>query len=177
MKMPRENHTSLAAEARAIMSALDKRRLYAECPHCKETILLKDAGLFYSDDFSSEARELYQERLFELQERRRELLETRQQIISTSEIGAGRVNIGLILERVVPSMKGFPFDHNDCRSLFDPIDYLVFDGLSNKGRVAEVVFVEIKTGNAKLTVRQQEIRSLVERKHVEWDTYRSGETK
>jgi predicted Holliday junction resolvase-like endonuclease len=71
-------------------------------------------------------------------------------------------------------MKDFCFDRNDCRSLFDPIDYIIFEGLSQKNSVSKILFVEIKTGKARLNNHQKEIRSLVERKRVEWDTYQKG---
>jgi len=71
-------------------------------------------------------------------------------------------------------MKDFCFDRNDCRSLFDPIDYIIFEGLSKKNSVSKILFAEIKTGKARLNNHQKEIRSLVERKRVEWDTYQKG---
>lgn len=81
------------------------------------------------------------------------------------------MNIGFILERLCPSLRQFRFDRNDCRSLFDPIDYVVFDGLSSRGSVSKIVFMDIKTGRSRLNDTQEEIRSLVERKRVVWDTY------
>lgn len=64
-----------------------------------------------------------------------------------SEEGAKSTNIGFILERLAPTMKNFRFNHNDCRSLFDPIDYIIFEGLSTKGKVSKFFFVDIKTGD------------------------------
>ncbi len=134
-------------------------------------MLLKNAGLFYLDDFSSRAEKLYQQRLDEIEERQGELQDRRKTISQTSEVGAKAVNIGFLLERLAPSMRGFPFSRNDCRSLFEPIDYLIFDGLTRNGSVDKIVFVDIKTGDATLKANQREIRNLVERKRVSWDTY------
>jgi predicted Holliday junction resolvase-like endonuclease len=59
----------------------------------------------------------------------------------------------------------------DCRSLFNPIDYIIFDGLS-KGNVEKIVFSDIKTGEySRLTGSQPQIRQLVQKKKVVWDTY------
>ena len=81
------------------------------------------------------------------------------------------MNIGFLLERLAPSMKGFPFVRNDCRSLFEPIDYLIFDGLTKNGSVSKIVFADIKTGDSTLKASQREIRRLVERRRVFFDTY------
>lgn len=70
-------------------------------------------------------------------------------------------------------MKEFHFDRNDCRSLFDPIDYVIFEGLSKKGTVNKIIFSDIKTGHSQLMVKQKQIKSLVEKKRVVWDTYKT----
>src|SRR6266851_1397750 len=111
---------------------------------------LRDCGLFYLDDFTPEAREIYNQLKTELAERAQEIKERKEQISTTSEIGAKAVNIGFILERLAPSMSTFRFARNDCRSLFDPIDYVIFEGLTSKGVVSKLLFVDIKTGGARL---------------------------
>lgn len=162
---------SLAEEAKEVIRTLESSRSYAQCPCCEEPILLKDAGLFYLDDFSPNGEELNQEMLQDLKERKKGLRARREAISRTSEVGTKAVIIGFILERIAPSMKDFPFDRNDCRSLFDPIDYVIFEGLSKKGLVTKILFADIKTGGAKLGQNQKEIRDVIERKRVVWDAY------
>ena len=154
---------------------LEANRFYADCPcpDCGEHFLLKDAGLFYLDDFSSKAEDLYRQRLEELKKRKMDYRKLCKRIPERSKTGAKAVNIGRIFERFAPSLNTFPFDRNDCRSLFDPIDYIVFKDLSKKSIVNKIVFIDIKTGRANLTGKQPKIRSLVERKRVVWDTYQT----
>jgi predicted Holliday junction resolvase-like endonuclease len=165
---------NLTKEAKEIIRTLEENRFYAECPCCGEPVLLKDAGLFYLDDFSPEAEKLYQQKIQECKIREKEIREERKAISRRSEIATTTINIGFILERLAPSMKSFPFNHNDCRSLFEPIDYIIFEGLNKKNSVSRILFTEIKTGDAKLTKKEKEIRKLVEGKQVVWETYRRG---
>ncbi len=165
---------NLTKEAKEIIRTLEENQFYAECPCCGEPVLLKDAGLFYLDDFSPEAEKLYQEKLQECKVREKEIREERKAISRRSEKTTTSVNIGFILERIAPSMKSFPFNHNDCRSLFEPIDYIIFEGLNKKDSVSKILFTEIKTGDAKLTKKEKEIRNLVEKKQVAWETYKKG---
>ena len=118
-----------------------------------------------------EGQELYNDYMTQLKEREKELKERKKSISIKSEKGAKAVNIGFILERIAPSMKDFKFEHNDCRSIFDPIDYIIFEGLNKYGIVNKIIFSDIKTGKASLTKKQKEIRDLVLRKKVAWDTY------
>lgn len=155
----------------AVIEMLKSRNFYAECPCCQEPLPLRDAGLFYLDNFTDEADLLYQKKLQEMKEIAQSLKKLRKSISLRSEVGAKAVNIGFILERLAPSMKTFRFEHNDCRSLFDPIDYLIFEGLTLKQKVDRILFVDIKTGGARLQSTQKEIRELVGRKKVRWDLY------
>lgn len=165
---------NLLKRAQEIIKALTGDKVYANCPCCEEPIRLSEANLFYLDNFSKVGSELYQAKLTEIRERKK-YLRTRPKSVSVkSEIGARFVNIGAILERIAPSLSSFRFNRNDCRSLFDPIDYLIFEGLSNAGKVNRIIFAEIKTGKARLNARQQEIKSVVENKKIDFCTYEEG---
>jgi predicted Holliday junction resolvase-like endonuclease len=159
------------SKAMDIIQVLKSRGFYADCPACEETIKLKDCGLFYLDGFTDDARNVYDTLKQEQRDRTIELATRRKRISTGSEIGAHAVNAGLILERLAPCMSSFRFERSDCRSLFDPIDYLIFEGLSAKGVVSKILFMEIKTGKSPLKPTQKQIRSIVRSKNVSMTVY------
>jgi predicted Holliday junction resolvase-like endonuclease len=163
----------LKKEALEVIRTLESGQFRAECPHCMEEFRLKDAGLFHLDDFTPAARQLYAGRQEEQMEQAKELRQARKKVTVRSEVGTRAVNLGFILERLAPTMPGFRFHRNDCRSLFDPIDYVVFEGLSRKGSVERIIFSDIKTGGARLSPKQREIKALVEGGRVECDLYKA----
>jgi predicted Holliday junction resolvase-like endonuclease len=55
--------------------------------------------------------------------------------------------------------------------LFDPIDYVIFEGLSQKGTVDKIFFVDVKTGNARLSKKQKAIKEAVENNQLKFKTY------
>ena len=57
------------------------------------------------------------------------------------------VTLGKIAEHFAPYLPGWTYNPQDARFLGSPIDFIVFDGMS-EGVINGVVFVEIKTGNA-----------------------------
>ena len=63
------------------------------------------------------------------------------------------------IEHLTPFISGDGFNWKDCRQL-GPTDFIYFSGLSD-GIVNEIVFVDVKTGNAQLTLQQRRIRHLV----------------
>jgi predicted Holliday junction resolvase-like endonuclease len=73
---------------------------------------------------------------------------------------------GKATEHLAPLLPGFEFDPRDARFLGSPIDFIVFDGLS-EGEVHEIAFVEIKTGpSAALTTRERRVRDAVDGRRV-----------
>lgn len=73
---------------------------------------------------------------------------------------------GKATEHLAPLLPGFEFDPRDARFLGSPVDFIVFDGLS-EGEVQEIVFVEIKTGPfATLDSRERRVREAVDGRRV-----------
>jgi len=81
------------------------------------------------------------------------------------------VTTGKVVEQLVPYLPGFPFNPRDARFLGSPIDFVVFDGMS-EGDVRRVVFVEVKTGAAQLSRRERRVREAVEAGHVAFVEHR-----
>lgn len=154
-----------------IIDTLHKGSFYGECPCCGEEISMKKTGLFDNDNFSAGALEVYEQQLEIIKERKLELKRLKSIGTTKSELGAKSTNIGFILERLAPTLKHFRFNHNDCRSLFDPIDYVIFEGLYEKGRIDKLFFVDIKTGNARLSKKQREIKAVIDNKNIVFKKY------
>jgi predicted Holliday junction resolvase-like endonuclease len=77
------------------------------------------------------------------------------------------VTLGKVQEQLVPFFPAFPFNPKDARFLGSPVDFVVFDGLSD-GAVTRVVLVEVKTGASQLTTRERQVRDAVQAHCVEW---------
>ena len=115
-------------QGRDIIGLLKKGGFCIDCPCCGEPVPLQRAEMFYNDDFTPQGEEIYRKKLQEIAGRKRELRQLRSLIGQRSERTSQAVNIGYILERIAPTLPSFSFEHTDCRSIFDPIDYVVFGG-------------------------------------------------
>jgi predicted Holliday junction resolvase-like endonuclease len=82
---------------------------------------------------------------------------------------------GQIFEQLVPYLPGFHFNPKDAQFLGRPVDFVVFDGL-DEGELRRIVFVEVKTGSAKLTTRERLVRDAIRGGHVEWAEIRADAT-
>ncbi len=148
-----------------IIEQLKKSQLIAQCPKCDETFDFSDAILFDgTKKFPEEALKI-QEQLDENYEN--SVLELKKKIeraTKKAEVTTEAVNIGKSLEKIVPTMKEFKWALPDSRFLFDPIDLVIFNGLSNR-KVDSISFIEIKTGKSYLNQHQKMVkRAIMENK-------------
>lgn len=78
---------------------------------------------------------------------------------------------GKIGEQLAPMSLDFPFNLADARFLGSPVDFIVFDGYSDvrdgkADRLRSIVFVDVKTGGARLTPVERRVRACVEERRV-----------
>jgi len=85
------------------------------------------------------------------------------------------VTRGQVFEQFAAYFPDFEFSPKDAQFIGKPVDFVVFDGL-DEGELRRIVFVEIKTGDAALSVRERKIRDAIRRGDVEWRELRLGTT-
>ena len=78
---------------------------------------------------------------------------------------------GHFSEQLAPYLPNFKYSPTECKFLGKPVDCLVFKGLDQKN-VEEVVFVEVKSGNSKLSQNEKNLKEAIEKKKVRWEEYR-----
>lgn len=87
-----------------------------------------------------------------------------------------RVLKGQIVEQLVPLIGECPYSTADMRFLGAPVDYIVFAGYSDAPAdapyIREVVFLEIKTGAARLNASEKALRDAIAAGRVRWETWR-----
>ena len=147
------------------------KRLYGECPSCKESFPLTKAQLFFDKPSTDPTLEAMRKWSNRVEEGFKQLEQQKLQAKHRSRRGVLDVNVGKVLEKIAPALPGFSFDCYDCRALSEPIDYVVFDGLTKNGRVDYLRLIDIKTGESQLNKHQRQIRDAVDEGKVQWNTY------
>lgn len=83
---------------------------------------------------------------------------------------SSEVRLGKIAESLAPVLDDFPVDVKKTGTttvfLGQPIDFIHFDPDTG------VTFIEVKSGDAKLTTNQRRFKDLIESGRVSWSTYR-----
>ena len=81
---------------------------------------------------------------------------------------------GHFTENLAPYLPDFPFLPTECRFIGKPVDFIVFKGMDDK-KIDEVVFVEVKSGNAKLNGNEKNLKDAIDKKKVKFVEYRIPE--
>lgn len=132
------------ARMRSVWELVDElksdRRLRAECPHFRRDFPLRGATVFAVEGpLPEEARELVRAIQDDLKRRREELRERRRRAREVPGQARLATEVGQALEALVPRLQD-RLHPRDWRRLGDPIDFVVFDGLSATGRVQAVQY-------------------------------------
>ena len=88
--------------------------------------------------------------------------------IKNSRDGQRSAIKGQMAEQIAPFFKEFKWNPKDARFMGSPIDFVVFDGMSD-GNLREIILVEIKTGKGALTKIQRNIRDKVLHDNVSFE--------
>lgn len=86
-----------------------------------------------------------------------------------SQKKSSEVRLGLMAENFMPFIRDYPYDHKNFRFLANPVDGIQVNDDA-------VIFIEFKTGGAKLSRGQKHIKELVSQGRVRFETFRVSES-
>ncbi len=81
---------------------------------------------------------------------------------------------GQFSEQLSPFLPDFPYSPTECRFIGKPVDFIVFKGADNKS-ISEISFVEVKSGNSKLSPQEKSLKETIESGNVKFEEYRVPE--
>lgn len=153
-----------------IIDRLKKSDLYAECP-CGGEFKLSDVILFDgTKPFPPEVKVVQERYEEELRQREKDLEKSKKLATERATITTTAVNIGKILEKVLPTMDDFRWALPDCRFLGDPIDLVTFNGCC-QNKIESISFIEVKSGKARLNKNQRLVRDAVQDKNILYEVF------
>ncbi len=143
--------------------------MFGSCPHCQDIFRLSEVRLFYTTyrrdwmDKVEEQEEKETEKLQEFEEKRKEL---RDKAIERER----KKNLPLILNRAVPMFARQNIFPQDVKTLFDPIDFVVFDGMNHKNLVKRILLMDKAHSNPREQALQESIQQTIDAGALTWKT-------
>ena len=83
--------------------------------------------------------------------------------------------LGKLLERVAPCFRRFAYDPRDMRCICDPVDYVLFDGLTVDRQVKQITFIEVKSGRSRLSSVQRSVLEVIDKGRIQSEVWEIGD--
>jgi len=144
-----------------VMRAEDQIAGY--CPICHELFRISEVELFYIPDRKKDFLAEFRKKERELEER---IDEEREDAINRSRASL----MGKLFETVRPYLPDFRYHPGDLRGIWNPVDFVSFNGLAMNRDVESITFIEVKSGRSSLTNVERSILEAVENGKVSFET-------
>lgn len=150
------------------------QKILVICPDCGEIYRLSELKLFYQgkakrswlDDIRDEESRL---------ERLEEKLEEEKERIKEKAQEKARKELPRLLKRTVPAICKHGYYPQDVKALFDPVDFVIFDGMNLKDIVKRVVFFDQEPQSRLRERIQNSLRKTIKSGNYEWRTVKIDE--
>lgn len=174
----RQNKESKYKDTKLILLEKSLERSHKDISNLHASIESLAASLSDKDHKFQEDRSLYRKNLEEHYKDQMEIWKKGEleKAVKDSVNKSRSILRGKTTEQLVPLTEEFlkEFVPSDAKFLGSPIDYVIFSGAGSitdgEEKDIEIIFMDIKTGKARLTKVQRAIKKAVEEKRIRWKT-------
>ena len=140
------------------------------CPHCQELFYLSEARPYLAGEQPHSIVDVLraEERRLERAEERLDLIED---ALREKAAEAGLRATKKVLKKIDPLFSGAGYNPHDVKVIFDPITYVVFNGMGS-GRLREIVLLSNPPKSKATEQLQASIETTIKNGNVEFRTLR-----
>jgi predicted Holliday junction resolvase-like endonuclease len=148
------------------------RKILCVCPCCNKIVRVSDMKLkskakgtrTWLDDYQEKARKM---------DNKEETFEEKEKELRDAATEAGRKEGEKILKRLlVPELKARKINPQDVKPISNPVDYVVFKGMTKKDDIDSILFLSKKSPYPQLTKARSQIQEVVKKKKYGWQVAR-----
>ncbi len=150
------------------------QKVLVVCPECGEVFRLSELKLSYRGKVKRTWLDELREKEKKV-ERAEELLEEQEEKIKEQAREKGRKQLPKLLKKCVPVICAHGYYPQDLKALFDPIDFVIFDGMNLKQDVKRVVLFDGPAHNKIREKVQTSIQKVIKKGNYEWHTVKLDE--
>ena len=153
-----------------------QRNIFGVCPHCQTLFRLSDIKVSYKRRFSKDWFDKLQDEEDKIEEEQMRLEETLDEIRSRTIERSRRVHLPKMLRQADPVFTPLGYYPQDVKAIFDPLDFVIFDGMNLHQNVKRIVFVDEQTTNREIRRVQSSIERAICKDRYEFQSVRLTKT-
>tara|TARA_Y100000034_G_scaffold116401_1_gene154691 strand:+ start:282 stop:791 length:510 start_codon:yes stop_codon:yes gene_type:complete len=151
------------------------RKILCICPCCGTIIRVSDLHLKTKGVSAKTWLDEYENKIL-LVRKKEERFEEQKRRLRSLAVARGRKAATIAFNKAIsPKFKSLGFDLFDIKSILNPIDFVVFDGMNEKSSVNDVVFLSKSIKNPALNSIRQQVKKAITQKKYEWQVARINE--
>jgi predicted Holliday junction resolvase-like endonuclease len=153
-----------------------QRNIFGVCPHCQTLFRLSDIKVSYQRRFSEDWFDKLQSQQEKVEEEQMKLQETLQEIRRRTVERSRKVHLPRMLRQADPVFTPLGYYPQDVKAIFDPLDFVIFDGMNLHENVKRIVFVDEQTTNSEIRRVQSSIETAIRKDKYEFQSVRLTKT-
>ncbi|MFC1903284.1 Holliday junction resolvase-like protein [Chloroflexota bacterium] len=151
-----------------------ERQIFGVCPKCGRFFRLSECKIHLKErkalDWLDELMKKYK-----IIEKAEEKLEEKEEELREKAREKGRKQALRAARRIDAIFTPRGFNPDDAKVLFHPIDYIVFNGMKDTGKMRNIVLLDRERKDASVRKLQKSIEKTIESENYEWQTIRIDE--
>jgi predicted Holliday junction resolvase-like endonuclease len=148
------------------------RTILCVCPCCGDILRLADLTLKYKGKTSKTWLDTYDTKARSVDEKVQEF-EEKEKEIRDKATERGRSQVPIIIRKSMSSeFTSFRYNPYDIKALLHPVDFVVFNGMTEKDTVDDIVFLSKKHDDPTLQKLRQSIASTIDNGKYSWQVAR-----
>ncbi len=151
-----------------------QRSIFGLCPCCGELFRLSDTKVFLKTKPKKDWMDILRARDGRLDQVEERIDDTEESLREKARV-AGRRTAQLAIRRIDPVFAPRRLNADDAKVLFHPVDYVVFRGMKDQGRIREIILLDGETTAPERMRLQKSIEKAVASGNYEWLTVRVQE--
>lgn len=149
-----------------------QRNIFGICPSCGEIFRLSDIKISYRRRFPADWHDKLLAEEERISDKEDELEERLAEIREKATEHARKVLLPRLLRKVDPLFTKLGYFPQDVKAIFDPIDFVVFDGMNRTEKVKRIVFMDHETEDMGQRAIQKSIERTIDKEKYGWETIR-----
>ncbi|MFH0970557.1 MAG: Holliday junction resolvase-like protein [Candidatus Diapherotrites archaeon] len=151
------------------------RKILCLCPCCDEIVRVSDLRIFTKTPTPKTWLDDYEKQMNVL-EQNVESFEEKEANIRKIQIEKGQLGAEKVIRKAIsPILKELKINPYDMKPILNPIDFVVFDGMTKNGTVDEILLLSKNLKNSPLNAQREQLNQVVKEKKYDWQIARIAE--
>ena len=148
------------------------RKILCICPCCGEIVRVSDLHLKVKKPIAKTWLDTYEAKIIAMNEKEEKFNE-KEEKIRDAAVKRGRDEAEKIVKKaILPIFTILKLDPYDVKPIMSPVDFIVFDGMTKKDKIKDIIFLSRTSKIESLNLIRKQIKENISKKNYTWQVGR-----